>query len=163
MSNSFNVVGRLGKDPEPRYSKTSGKLMATLSVASSSGFKDAQGNYKTDWFYCKSYFENKSKYIIDHLKKGDLVWVTGRIETYEKEDRSTGFAVVISEISRVAKGDNAQGTGAANNTQAGQDARQTAIDYGQRQQQPQQRQQPVQKPAQNEYYEGVNDDELPPF
>jgi len=90
--NSFNKVlllGRLGKDPELRYSQ-SGVAVTRFSLATSErGGKDQSGNFqeKTEWHNIvvfKSQAENCSRFI----KKGSLVFIEGRIQTRKYQDKN---------------------------------------------------------------------------
>ena len=93
MAGSVNKVifiGRLGKDPEMRFT-SSGKAVTNFSMATSESWKDASGERqeKTEWHRVQMWgplAEIAAKY----LSKGKLVYVEGRLQTREWEDQSGG-------------------------------------------------------------------------
>jgi single-strand DNA-binding protein len=87
------VVGRLGADPEMRYS-ANGKAVTTFSVAADSGFGDKK---TTEWFRCVSWdktAENVAKYML----KGSLVLVIGRLQTrsWEGQDGQKRYSTELT-------------------------------------------------------------------
>lgn len=81
--NKVILLGRLGKDPELRYTQNQ-KAVCTLSVATSEKFG---GQEKTTWHTCVLWdkqAENASKY----LAKGREVFVEGRIDVRSWEDKN---------------------------------------------------------------------------
>ena len=93
MAGSVNkviLVGRLGKDPETRFTP-SGKAVTNFSMATSESWKDAGGERqeKTEWHKVQIWgplAEISAKY----LSKGKLVYIEGRLQTREWEDQSGG-------------------------------------------------------------------------
>ncbi len=94
MSRSLNkvqLIGNLGRDPEVR-STANGGLVATLSVATSRKWNSAGGEAqeKTEW-HRVVLWNNKGSGLADvaerYLKKGDRVYIDGRIEYRTWEDR----------------------------------------------------------------------------
>ncbi len=94
MSRSLNkatLIGNLGADPEVR-STSSGSKVATLSVATSRQWTSQSGERqeKTEW-HRVVLWNNKGSQLADlaerYLKKGDKVYVEGRIEYRSWEDR----------------------------------------------------------------------------
>ena len=88
MFNKAVLLGRLTKDPEVRQF-TGGKL-ANLSVATSESFKDKEtGEYKdkSEFHNVTVFGEGITGYIERNLRKGDTVFIEGKIETrsYEKD------------------------------------------------------------------------------
>ena len=73
------LTGRLGGDPEIYYSQKEKKI-ATFSFATSKFYKDASGKsqQKTEWHNIVS-FDAVAKIAQSHLKKGDLVTLTGEL------------------------------------------------------------------------------------
>ncbi len=91
MSASMNkviLIGRLGKDPEVRYT-SSGKAVANFSLATDESYKNAQGEKqkKTEWHNLVAWGETVEKFIQPYLHKGDLVAVEGKLQTrsWEKD------------------------------------------------------------------------------
>ena len=94
MSRSLNkvmLIGNLGKDPEIRTTN-SGTRVATLSVATSRRWKSSSGEdqEKTEW-HRVILWNNRGTGLADvaekYLKKGDRVYIEGRIEYRSWEDR----------------------------------------------------------------------------
>lgn len=87
MINKVQIIGRLGRDPELRYSQ-SGSPVCTLSVATDEGYTDRDGKKveRTEWhrvvLYSKA-AENCNQF----LKKGSLVYVEGSLQTRKWQDQ----------------------------------------------------------------------------
>ena len=99
MSGTLNkvvLIGRLGKDPELKYTP-SGTAVANFTIATNESFKDKDGKKveNTDWHKVVAW--NKLAEICgQYLKKGSLVCIEGKIKTrsYDKD----GVKHYISEI-----------------------------------------------------------------
>ena len=85
--NQATILGRLGKDPEVRSTK-SGMTVATLSVATdyTSGKGDSRETV-TEWHNVVC-FDKTAEYIGEALHKGDPVFVQGRIQTRKWQDKN---------------------------------------------------------------------------
>lgn len=94
MSRSLNkviLIGNLGADPEVR-STSNGSRVATLSLATSRNWKSQSGERqeKTEWhrvIFWSSKFNNVVETIEKYCKKGDKLYVEGRIESRSWQDR----------------------------------------------------------------------------
>ena len=100
--NKVILVGRLGKDPELRYTP-SGTAIATWSMATSRRYKDRDGNLveDTQWHNIKVWAaqaENCERY----LSKGRQVFVEGRLESreYEKDGVKKYWTEIVAETVR---------------------------------------------------------------
>jgi single-strand DNA-binding protein len=86
--NKVILVGRLGGDPELRYSQTN-TAIATFSIATDESYTPKDGGAKvekTEWHKIVIFgrqAENAEKY----LRKGSLVYVEGSLQTRKWEDR----------------------------------------------------------------------------
>ncbi|HEX5436342.1 MAG TPA: single-stranded DNA-binding protein [Gemmatimonadaceae bacterium] len=94
MSRSLNkvtLIGNLGADPEVR-STSGGNRVATFSLATSRSWTGASGERqeKTEWHRCVVW-NSKASQLADiverYLKKGDKVYVEGRIEYRQWQDK----------------------------------------------------------------------------
>jgi single-strand DNA-binding protein len=94
MSRSLNkatLIGNLGNDPEVR-STTGGNRVATFSLATSRSWNDASGSKqeKTEWHRCVVW-NTKNSQLADivekYVKKGDKLYVEGRIEYRQWQDK----------------------------------------------------------------------------
>lgn len=96
--NRVQLIGRLGRDPETRYTPTGSKL-CQFSVAVSRRWKDQEGESKetTDWFNIEAW-GRLGEICGQYLKKGRLVYVEGRLQTdrYEHEGETRYFTKVIA-------------------------------------------------------------------
>lgn len=93
MAGSVNraiLVGNLGFDPDIRNLQNSGKV-ANLRVATSERWTDRNTGEKrerTEW-HSVSVFDPKAvNYAETYLKKGDRVYVEGRVQTRKWQDQS---------------------------------------------------------------------------
>jgi len=81
--NKVMLYGRLGADPEVRYS-SSGTAIANLRVATSEKYKDEE---KTEWHRCVA-FGRQAEVIGEYMQKGDPILIEdGRLQTRDWEDR----------------------------------------------------------------------------
>ncbi len=105
MSRSLNkmmLIGNLGADPEVR-STSSGTRVATLSVATSRSWTNKSGERqeKTEWHRVvlwNSKFRQLADTAEKYLKKGDRVYIEGRIEyrTWEDREGKTRYTTEIN-------------------------------------------------------------------
>ena len=85
--NKVMVIGRLGKDPEMRYT-AGGSPVTTFSVAAGRQWKDGAGETReeTEWFNVVTW--NKLAEICnEHLHKGSRVYIEGRLQTHQWQDQ----------------------------------------------------------------------------
>ena len=89
--NRVILVGRLGKDPETRYT-ANGKCVATFSLAVSKPVKDSG----TDWFDIVVW-DKLAEVVGNNLSKGRRVLVEGRLQAraYEAKDGSKRRVVEV--------------------------------------------------------------------
>ena len=76
--NKVILVGRLGKDPELRYT-TSGTPVANFTMATSERFKDRNGDQqeKTEWHNIVVW-RNLAEICGKFLKKGKQIYIEGK-------------------------------------------------------------------------------------
>ena len=85
--NMFILSGRLGSDPEVKYSK-GGMALLTISVAESASEKQGDTWEKvTNWHDLKL-FGKQAETVAKFFKKGDYFSATGRVKpgSYQKDD-----------------------------------------------------------------------------
>ncbi len=84
--NKLMIIGHLGRDPEMRYTP-SGKPVTTFSVATSRTWHSADGerHEETEWFNVVAW-SSLAEVCNQHLKKGQQVYVEGRLQTRRWED-----------------------------------------------------------------------------
>lgn len=95
--NKVILVGRLGKDPELRYTP-SGAAVATFSMATTERYSDRDGNRqeKTEWHNIVVW-RQLAEICGKFLHKGRQVYIEGRIQTRSYDDRD-GNKRYITEI-----------------------------------------------------------------
>ncbi len=103
--NKVIVMGRLGSDPEVKYTKE-GAVVATLNIATSRRAK-RDGNDKaeiTDWHKAVC-FNRKGEICKEYLAKGDSVLVEGRLQTRrwtDKEGKNRySTEVIVDELDMI--------------------------------------------------------------
>ena len=85
--NKVILIGRLGKDPEVRYT-ADGTPVATFTMATTETRKNKDGtkNEKTEWHRIVAW-RKLGEISGEYLKKGKLVYIEGSIQSREYEGR----------------------------------------------------------------------------
>ncbi len=85
--NKAILIGRLGSDPEVRYTQ-SGTPVTTFNIATSENWtdKDGERQEKTEWHRIVAW-KKLAEICGEYLVKGKQVYIEGRIQTREWEDR----------------------------------------------------------------------------
>lgn len=79
MLNRIVIMGRLGHEPEVRYTQ-SGKPVASFSLAVDRDFKDkASGERATDWIDVVAW-DAKAKFVQQYFHNGQQAVVEGRLQ-----------------------------------------------------------------------------------
>ena len=86
--NKVIIVGHVGGDPEPRYTP-SGTAVVNISVATNEVRRDSEGNEQksTEW-HKVVLWSKQAEFVGNYVKKGQLVYVEGRLQTRIWEDRN---------------------------------------------------------------------------
>ena len=96
--NNFNFTGNLGRDVEVRHT-ASGTAIASFSVPIKSGYGD---NEKTSWVRCAIIGKRAEGGLIQYLKKGQLVGISGElsVNVYTNKDgvEKTSVEVFVKEV-----------------------------------------------------------------
>jgi len=95
--NKVILIGRLGADPDVRYTP-SGQAVATLSVATNEAWKDQDGNNqeRTDW-HRVVLWRRLAEVAGEYLKKGHRVYIEGQLRTRSWDDKD-GAKHWITEV-----------------------------------------------------------------
>jgi single-strand DNA-binding protein len=133
--NKVTLIGNLGNDPEVR-STTGGNRVATFSLATSRSWNDAAGSKqeKTEWHRCVVW-NTKTSQLADiverYVKKGDKIYVEGRIEyrQWQDKDGQTRYSTEINVRELIMLGG---GRGAGGDSEGGDGGRARAATTGQR-------------------------------
>ncbi len=85
--NKATLIGNLGKDPEVRV-LDGGKKMAKLTLATTDSYKNAKGEKvdTTEW-HNVTFWGGLVDVIEKYCKKGDTVFVEGKIQTTPYNDK----------------------------------------------------------------------------
>jgi len=93
--NRVVLVGRLTRDPEVRTT-TSGKQVASFSIAVTKRMKPKDGSPDADFFRVETWGMS-AEYVGNYLAKGRLVAVDGRLQSrkYTAQDGSTREVIEV--------------------------------------------------------------------
>lgn len=96
--NKAILVGRLGRDPETRYT-SGGQAVANFTLATDETYKDRSGERqkRTEW-HRVVLWGKLAEIAQQYLKKGTLVYIEGRIQTRQWEDKRDGQKKSSTEI-----------------------------------------------------------------
>jgi single-strand DNA-binding protein len=96
--NRVQLIGRLGKDPEGRFTPT-GKQVTHFSLAVSNRWKSKEGDIKeyTEWVNIEAW-GRLGEVCQEYLKKGSLIYLEGRLKTdkYEEGGESRFYTKVVA-------------------------------------------------------------------
>jgi single-strand DNA-binding protein len=90
------LIGRVGQDPEIRYTPA-GQVVANFSLATSESFtKNGEKQEQTQWHKLVA-FQKLAEVIRDYVKKGDLLHIEGKIQyrSWDKQDGTKGYSTEI--------------------------------------------------------------------
>jgi single-strand DNA-binding protein len=100
--NKVILVGRLGRDPETRYTG-GGQAVANFSIATDESYKDRNGERqkRTEWHKIVVWGK-QAEIAQQYLKKGSLLFLEGRIQSREWQDKEgqkrTSFEIVATNF-----------------------------------------------------------------
>ena len=95
--NTVQILGNLARDPELRFTKT-GRAVATFTVAATNTYIDSATNEtkeQTAFINCVAW--GKTGEAVGSCKKGERLFVEGRIQTRSYED-SNGQKKYVTEV-----------------------------------------------------------------
>jgi single-strand DNA-binding protein len=153
MAKSVNKVillGNVGKDPEIRAT-AGGMTVANFSIATTDRIKGQDGQFtdKTEWHNLVA-FQRTAEIVRDYVKKGNKLYVEGRLQTSSWDDKATGqkkykTEIIVSDLSLLS------GRGEGGGESGGGYSKSNTASYDQR------------TPAsQSDYSDvGITDDDIP--
>ena len=116
MARSVNkviLVGNLGDDPELRYTN-SGAAVCNMSLATNESYTDQDGNevQQTEWHDVVAW-ERLGEICEEYLSKGSQVYLEGKLQTNEWEDRdgNTRYSTEVKARDMMFLDSNRQGGG----------------------------------------------------
>ena len=95
--NTVQILGNLARDPELRFTKT-GRAVATVTVAATNTYIDSATNEtkeQTAFINCVAW--GKTGEAVGNCKKGERLFIEGRIQTRSYED-SNGQKKYVTEV-----------------------------------------------------------------
>ncbi|MCX5814948.1 MAG: single-stranded DNA-binding protein [Proteobacteria bacterium] len=107
--NRVTLIGRVGKDPELRYT-ADGTAVATFSLATSESWKDKSGtkHERTEW-HDIHVWRKLAEIVGEYVRKGRMIYVEGKIESrgYDGKDGSKRrqFSIVANNVIMLPSGD----------------------------------------------------------
>lgn len=86
--NKCMIIGNLGRDPEMRYTP-SGQAVTQFTVATNRRWKGQNDEWQeeTEWFRVVVWAQQAER-VAERLRKGNKVYVEGRIQTRQWEDQT---------------------------------------------------------------------------
>lgn len=108
MKNTAILAGFVGNAPEVRTT-SNGSSITSLSVATTRSFRDGDGKRQTETEWHRvTCFNGIGKSVAEHVSKGALVMVTGRIHYTRWTDQSGqtryGSEIIAEQVDFLAKG-----------------------------------------------------------
>ena len=82
MLNQTVLVGRLVRDPE-LFETENGNKVTNITLAVPRSYKNAEGNYDTDFLHCVLW-KGVAESAVEYCKKGDLLGTKGYIYRCKK-------------------------------------------------------------------------------
>lgn len=93
--NIVNLVGRITKDPELRYTPQN-QAITNFTLAINRQFKNTNGEREADFINC-IIWRKQAENLANWAKKGALIAVTGRLQT-RNYDNQKGQRVYVTEV-----------------------------------------------------------------
>lgn len=104
MLNQCNFIGRLGRDPETRFTQA-GDAVCNFSIATDYGYGDKK---KTEWVNIVA-FKKTAELCQQYLNKGKQVYISGRMQTrkWQDKDGSDRYTteIIANEVKFLSGGD----------------------------------------------------------
>jgi single-strand DNA-binding protein len=98
MFNKIFLLGNLGKDPEVKYFDEN-NLVVNFPLATNETYVDKTGNRvtQTEWHNIKINRPGLGKVAEQYLKKGDMIFIEGKVKTRNYDDQQ-GNKRYITEV-----------------------------------------------------------------
>ena len=95
MINNVVLIGRLTRDVELRYTPQN-QAVGQFALAVNRNFKNQNGEYDADFINCVIWGKSAENFA-NWTKKGNLVGITGRVQTRNYENQQ-GQRVYVTEV-----------------------------------------------------------------
>ncbi len=120
--NKVILVGRLGRDPETRYT-SSGQAVCNFTMATDESYRDRAGERqkRTEWHRIVVW-SKQAEIAQQYLRKGSLLYIEGRIQTRQWDDREGQKRTTVEIVANNFRMLGGRGDAAAPGASAGGDA-----------------------------------------
>jgi single-strand DNA-binding protein len=111
MVNKVTLIGRLGSDPEVRYTPD-GTMVVNFSMATDENYKNKQGEKvsKTEWHHIVT-FGKLAEICGKYLLKGKLIFIEGKLQTSTWDDKDgkkqSKTEIIANNMTMLSKGQDA--------------------------------------------------------
>jgi len=96
--NKVQLIGRLGVDPETRYTPQ-GSAITKFRIATSRGWRTTEGEDRDETEWTSIVAWNKlAEICAQYLRKGARVYIEGRLQTHSWDDKDTGQKRYMTEV-----------------------------------------------------------------
>lgn len=107
MKNTVTLVGFVGNNLETRETQSGAKI-TTVLLATTRGFKDAEGNRQTETEWHRiTCFNGVGRCVAENVTKGAMIMVTGRIHYTRWTDQNGteryGCEIIAEQVDFLAK------------------------------------------------------------
>ncbi len=100
MLNIVAVMGRLARDPEMRQT-TTGKSVASFTIACDRKRKDANGQSLCDWLNIVAW-DKTAEFVCKYFQKGSMIAIDGRLQSRSYQDKNgqnrTAVEIVANNV-----------------------------------------------------------------
>lgn len=119
MFNKVTLIGNLGRDPEVRHFE-GGSMVAKFSLATNENYRDRNGEWqtKTEWHDIVCWGPLAER-VEKNLKKGNLVFVEGKLTTRKWQDKDGNDRYTTEVVSNLVKSLERREPGSASITDKG--------------------------------------------
>lgn len=102
MLNKVQLIGFLGADPDVRFTQEQEAIARVRIATTETWKKDGKRQERTEW-HNVVFFGKLAEIVGDHLKKGSLVFVEGRLQTrsWEKEGETRYSTEIVAETMKM--------------------------------------------------------------
>lgn len=96
MINNVTLMGRLTAAPELKQT-TSGTSVTAFCIAVDRSYQPKDGEKQADFINCVAW-RNTAEFITKYFSKGDMIAVTGEIQTRKYQDKSGNNRVAVEVV-----------------------------------------------------------------
>lgn len=98
MLNKVQLIGFLGADPEVRYTQEQEAVTHVRIATRQTWKKNGEKHEKTEW-HNVVFFGKLAEIVVEHLKKGSLVYVEGHLQTrsWDKDGETRYTTEIVAE------------------------------------------------------------------